>query len=1075
MINQNELDINNLSYTNKDFQTIYPELLDIVKKLTNRWDPENSNESDPGIVLLKLLGFIGDKLNYNIDKNILECFMPSATQESSMDKLCNMVGYNRHYYRSATTAVSVMYVGDPYYTDPTDGVVYKISSIPLEPFTTVFTTIDGSSKYTLIDSHVVLNGRNNSRTCNVIEGEVKTLNVGNSTVINIDNVDDNNRIYFPEAMVAENGIFIYNNNIDNTININSQWEKVTNLNSSTPLSKKYMFGYDSNRGLPYVEFADNYYLYFENGITIKYTVTQGSKGNVGANNITLLNANLNVTATYINSSDTSSAAAKYITVPLSNDNLLIKNLSATSTGKDPETINESYSNFKKTIGTFDHLITCRDYSNAIYNMESNTTNDYYVSNCQVTDRRTDFNYGVTIVSYNMTGRTTLHKQITDKNITAFDLCLYPLNPLKNNTDVKYYNDSFLPLDSSIRKEIISNLEDVDGKYACMSHDYKELAANDIYLIKTYYPITIKVTTTSKISLLEASDIINNIKTKLYDNFNPRNLEYGNDLVLDNLYEVVENSDTRIKNVIFDTGDPTIKVMLAESDEEIVIDETNEVGRNIYLQILAKNILAGRINLFDTDEEYKYILGQYNGKFINKVKQISTQLQIPGLDNGCTNYLSNQVDDSTPIGYTLRQNEYIELSAPNYVTEATYPMGIYYHLSTPNAFVIPANTEYKLKDNECLYIRYCTGDNGEKVVKLKYEAGKIIKPNFDFMSSDKYQSEGNTAKYYFNEDEQSIPMFGLTTNEEIQIRRELIITLDSSNLECFWLRNNPGNCLFTPQDRVEVMKTLPDGTITADESVYYYEIILKENESFLYTDSAHVSLTSLGSGTKLTYTSKNEITDSIDPTKNPWVNPKTDLTIEDITSDGLAAFDTSMWLQRNFSEYPLTYQEMMFYIFSEGDSLYISPDMFNDNYNGIDTDYLSNIPSHINRLNWLHDNANANIKLSVSYKYSGEDNVWTELPYVSDGWSIKSRLDINSDSSISQKLVGPQTGEYSNTQEYSLIVDDGTLEGKTIDLTLYDVDSEPLYILSNNKRVTTISEGEEPNRHVIIRYNNENVN
>lgn len=36
MINDNELAISNKSYINKDFATIYPELLDLVKKLTNK-------------------------------------------------------------------------------------------------------------------------------------------------------------------------------------------------------------------------------------------------------------------------------------------------------------------------------------------------------------------------------------------------------------------------------------------------------------------------------------------------------------------------------------------------------------------------------------------------------------------------------------------------------------------------------------------------------------------------------------------------------------------------------------------------------------------------------------------------------------------------------------------------------------------------------------------------------------------------------------------------------------------------------------------------------------------------------
>ena len=64
-----------ISYTSKDFRAILPELLDLVKKLTYKWDPSISNETDPGVILLKLDALIADKNNYNIDKNILEAFL----------------------------------------------------------------------------------------------------------------------------------------------------------------------------------------------------------------------------------------------------------------------------------------------------------------------------------------------------------------------------------------------------------------------------------------------------------------------------------------------------------------------------------------------------------------------------------------------------------------------------------------------------------------------------------------------------------------------------------------------------------------------------------------------------------------------------------------------------------------------------------------------------------------------------------------------------------------------------------------------------------------------------------------
>ena len=42
MVEKNPL--SNLSYTNKDFQEIYPELLNYVKNISYKWDPTISNE-----------------------------------------------------------------------------------------------------------------------------------------------------------------------------------------------------------------------------------------------------------------------------------------------------------------------------------------------------------------------------------------------------------------------------------------------------------------------------------------------------------------------------------------------------------------------------------------------------------------------------------------------------------------------------------------------------------------------------------------------------------------------------------------------------------------------------------------------------------------------------------------------------------------------------------------------------------------------------------------------------------------------------------------------------------------------
>ena len=103
--------LSSLSYTNKDFTSIYVELLDIVKELSSKWDPTVSNESDPGVILLKSDAIIADKANYNIDKNILELYPETVTQELNARNTYKQLGYIMPWYNSATADITFKWVG----------------------------------------------------------------------------------------------------------------------------------------------------------------------------------------------------------------------------------------------------------------------------------------------------------------------------------------------------------------------------------------------------------------------------------------------------------------------------------------------------------------------------------------------------------------------------------------------------------------------------------------------------------------------------------------------------------------------------------------------------------------------------------------------------------------------------------------------------------------------------------------------------------------------------------------------------------------------------------------------------
>lgn len=390
MLTKNEINVLNLSPTKKDFVQIWNELLEVAGRLSERWDPTSTNESDPGIVILKALAGIADKLNYNIDKNTLEAFMPTAAQEDSMRKLCEMLGYSVKYYQSAKTEVTFKY----YNPDPSEPDSDAIRVGLYIPKFTVVTNSDQDINYFTIPDEITksrpvrisLDDPIVKITC--MEGQlVKCESSNDYNIITTNQISIDNRFYLPETQIAENGIFVYNifyNNDplegDTGITDGTKWEKVDNLNTQPRGSKVYKFGFDSYEGRPYIEFPEDYSNLFNEGLFIYYTRTRGINGNISAHTLTQLEL-------------PSLSGWDEVTA----ENFSVDNVTAATTGANVETIKQAYNNFKKTIGTFDTLVTCRDYMNKIYNMVDEYGNPE-VSNILVTDIRNDINRAITICS-----------------------------------------------------------------------------------------------------------------------------------------------------------------------------------------------------------------------------------------------------------------------------------------------------------------------------------------------------------------------------------------------------------------------------------------------------------------------------------------------------------------------------------------------------------------------------------------------------------------------------------------------------------------------------------------------------
>lgn len=994
MINQEELNISNKSYVNKDFQKLYPEILELAKSLSAKWDPSTSNESDPGVVLLKLLGFTGDKLNYNIDKNILEAFMPSATQESSMRNLCEINGYYPRYYRSATTNVSFMYTGNKLPTG---------QSFTLKAFETTVTDVDNTTTYTLLED-CTINSRFFNSIASAIEGSLQTLSINEVSEIHIANLDDNNRIYFPERFVAENGVFIQK--VSDTGNF---WSKVDNLNTAEPGQLIFKFGFDSIKNIPYIEFPSDIANIIEGGLLIKYIRTTGSNGNIRTGFLTKLSSPSQV---FVDGNNT-------LTIyPDSNESqseqtvLRINNISDSSNGQDPESIEQAYNSFKKVVGTFDTLVTSRDYANAIYNLLTDDSKNV-VSNVQVTDRRTDINYSNQIISFNQFGPVKLNVT-NDANITPFNLCLYPLNPIITSYNLDTYRNSFLPLNDLT--EVRSGIED----YKTISHDYKNLLETDIYLYKNYYRLNAKISTNYKVNTFEQNSILQNINNALYRNFNSRELDYGQEIPFDSLLNVIQGADIRIKNVSLEEPVIYTKVMTKDKNEVLLLDSLN---KGPYITLTTKNILAGRASLFEYNNDFEFDFGQTAVEIDTEESSSESDFIHENLIKLTTEVVIPESSITSSTGYTLKDNEYIQAIAPSLATEIVYPAFVNYRWQ---GLPIPENKEHVISGTERLLINYVDSNNvsilieytSDKIITYRvtkdriagqdyYEAtfvsdvdvpenifkpvGLILKPNAE------YSVSGQVTTKLIKVGANSLPFYSFGTEESVEKRKFVETTLTSSSLPCYWIVNGVDNALFTSADAIYTGEG-------SEQTLVGYEKVLGENEYFMYSNSSLTELEVLGSGTRLTL--KATSSEDLNKWKIVFSSTEEQVEITTVSEKGLAAFENYNWRYKNFNPTTsnLKIEEMSILTLATGDNIKIestSSEVILGDITNAWTD-VSN--------DWI-----------ITYTIDGETK---ELPVYSSTyfWKVRSRLDLNSGPQLKQKILSNQT--------VTLVLSDGSGGEKT---------------------------------------------
>lgn len=843
MATDKEFQISDISYTNKDFQTIFPELLDLVKKVTSKWDPTITNESDPGVVLLKVMALIADKNNYNIDKNVLECFPLSVTQDKNAYQLFEQLGYRMKWYRAAGSKsrwvedeegghtryddypiISLKWIGDDIDGDP-QYTIPQFTMVCDEESNIIYTIVANSS---IVASKKVLNSvggtEENVIQVPALQGVAVEYTINNETRIRYSNLDSHNRLYFGDFNVAENGIFIAQYDSSDY----TSWKRVDNIESrgvkeNDTLKKYYKFGLSQELDKCYIEFPENASDLIGEGIKIVYIKTDGEDGNVPSRTITQGYQVPNLKSSSIGNFDD----------VVFNDNISVTNTSEIENGQNPESIDDAYRNYTRTIGTFDTLVTLRDYLNAILNSGE-------VSNGFVTDRTNDpqSTYKiVTRINDNDTSVVYVENDGTSELMSAFDLKFYLLQNIDNITNKTMFDASFEMLHSEAS---IQPIEQYIEEQKCIQHDYKYINnyLGKICFFKNIYPIKCKIIPQYNVTSLQAEQIRENVTKAILKGFNAKKVEFGKEVSYEKLYDTILRSDDRIKSIFLDELDYTTyaytlvndggssnrweetKVSMSQEDFDRYLENSSDMDLNsIQQEIYAKSVLAGVTQLFEKDTNFTYSIDQ-NGEISSNIASIETVA-----DGNCD--ISNGV-----ASYEIKANETVQVYAPTYLQDTVYSSYVRYYFYSENDTTIGTNEQYKLTGTQYIWFAWKENDGDVLYKTKKYEADTIIKPSFSLVSHNSQVVNPTTNDIDGWE--------SLSSTKSCSIMKIAEETCKST-YDCYWITNDV--------TRDPTTQEIISYDLIFDDNG---DKLLMENEYFVYTNTNRTELFIFGSGTKLTY-------------------------------------------------------------------------------------------------------------------------------------------------------------------------------------------------------------------------------
>lgn len=505
--NETMLTSPNLSYTSRDFTSIYNELLASVPMLTKEWIAKDEN--DPGIVLLKMMAMVGDMLSYNQDKQALEAFPKTVLQRANAQQIFRLIGYKMHWWRSAIVEASF-----------TNANTFPVM---IGRYNT-FTTADGNITYTNLSNLNIPAGAYGFDAYNatLIQGTPVTP-IMNSSIKPIDYNADWHSVYDYNVLATDfvnNKLFIKYTNIDETsltlidnddtpFAIN-EWTLVKNINLSETMDKVFEFDIDED-GTPFIQLPDYWKTKFViTKFKLFFVLSDGTDGEIEENTLTVINPK----KCYVSQDNISITSAL--------DQVSIFNSTSTY-GYNPESCAEARKEAEKYQNTIDTLVILKDFEKAIKRIDS-------VSNVIATDIQIDPNKSE--MSTNQINLWIVRKN--DYNNSG-DNYIYALSNADDNNDEIF------------KENVIGELK----SYKLMPYEVNINLENMIDWLD--WTVSGQIFLRKPISADQNYDLMVRINNNLKNRFNTETMDFNEAVNYMDVIECIMKTDKNIWHVDLDTS------------------------------------------------------------------------------------------------------------------------------------------------------------------------------------------------------------------------------------------------------------------------------------------------------------------------------------------------------------------------------------------------------------------------------------------------------------------------------------------------------------------------------------------